>query len=270
LEKSLWEIRDYKVIKANDLIQKSRFNLTTQEQKIILYIISKIKPGDETFSEYVFEISEYCRVCGIDEDAGINYRDIKNSLQKLRDKSVWVEIAEGRETTLAWLSRATVDRGSGSVIVKIDDLMRPYLLFLRNCFTQYELLNIVAMRSKYSVRVYELLKSYEFRKEPIPFDLEDLKKTLFATQYQRFPDFRRKVLDIAMKEINLLTDIRASYTAKPTPGKGRGITTIVFHVVIKRNIDDRMTAWGNIEKRLEPKTSPNQVSIGQLALARLM
>ena len=45
--------REYNVVKSNILIQKSRFNFTAQEQKIILYLISKIKPEDKDFSSIV-------------------------------------------------------------------------------------------------------------------------------------------------------------------------------------------------------------------------
>ncbi len=45
-QRKMMELRNYKVVKSNDLIQKSRFNLSLQEQKIILYLISKVKPED--------------------------------------------------------------------------------------------------------------------------------------------------------------------------------------------------------------------------------
>ena len=47
------------VVKANDLIQKSRFSLTLQQQKIILYLISKIMPTDENFQLYEFSIPDF-------------------------------------------------------------------------------------------------------------------------------------------------------------------------------------------------------------------
>jgi len=63
--KGLSGARSYKVIKSNDLIQKARFDLTVQEQKIILYLISKLKPDDDKSKTIKFEIKEFCSVCGI-------------------------------------------------------------------------------------------------------------------------------------------------------------------------------------------------------------
>ena len=37
--------RERKVTKANELIQKSRFSLSAQQQKIVLFLISQITPG---------------------------------------------------------------------------------------------------------------------------------------------------------------------------------------------------------------------------------
>ena len=56
--------RDKLVVKANELIQKSRFNLSLQQQKIILYLISQIDRNDKEFKLYSFSIQHFCKVCG--------------------------------------------------------------------------------------------------------------------------------------------------------------------------------------------------------------
>lgn len=48
-ENKYLELRNKTVTKANDLIQKSRFNLSLQQQKIVLYLISQVTPFDEDF-----------------------------------------------------------------------------------------------------------------------------------------------------------------------------------------------------------------------------
>jgi hypothetical protein len=68
--------RNYRVVKHNDLIQRSRYDLGTQEQKIILYLITKIKPEDSVLKLYEFNIQEFCEVCGIDMESGQNYANL--------------------------------------------------------------------------------------------------------------------------------------------------------------------------------------------------
>ena len=52
LQEKYLVVKDQRVIKSNELIQKSRFDLSLQEQKIILYLISQISPFDEEFKIY--------------------------------------------------------------------------------------------------------------------------------------------------------------------------------------------------------------------------
>ena len=59
----LAEERNQLVVKHNSLIQKTRYSLSTQQQKIILYLISKIKPDDDELKEYDFvKVSRTCLV----------------------------------------------------------------------------------------------------------------------------------------------------------------------------------------------------------------
>ena len=108
-ERKMMELRNYKVVKSNDLIQKSRFNLSLQEQKIILYLISKVKPEDTELKEYIFEIRDFCKICGLETDSGKNYKDIKQTLKSLRDKSIWITLEDGSETTLSWIDKITIN-----------------------------------------------------------------------------------------------------------------------------------------------------------------
>ena len=123
-------------------------------------------------------------------DSGKNYKDIKQTSKSLRDKSIWITLEDGSETTLSWIDKITINKNSGSIKIKIDDMMKPYLIHLQRHFTSYELLYTLAMRSQYSIRLYEILKSYAYQKNKI-FDIEDLKRTLSAENYIRFPDFKR-------------------------------------------------------------------------------
>lgn len=81
--KSISDSQNYLVVKSNDLIQKSRYNLTAQQQKVLLYLISKIQPDDTELKEYEFNIQEFCNVCGIDSTSGKNYDDLKKAISEL-------------------------------------------------------------------------------------------------------------------------------------------------------------------------------------------
>ena len=186
--------------------------MALQQYKLLLFIISKIKPSDPEGQKYTFSIGDYCRVCGIDHSNGQNYIDLKSALKDLADKSMWMETPDGKqEILLRWLNRITLNKHSGTVEVEFHPDMFPYLLDLQARYTQYKLECVLAMRSKYSVRLYELLKSYEHMETMIYFSIADLKKRIDCEKYPRFPDFRRYALDKAVDDINRYSDIKVMY-----------------------------------------------------------
>ena len=238
--------RFQKVVKANALIQKSRFSLSTQEQKIILYLITKIKPCDEDFKLYEFSIFDFCHVCGIHDESGKTYADLKKSLQKLSDKSIWITLEDGRQTLLRWIERPFIEPNKGVVQIKLDNLMKPFLLKLQDNFTQYTLFYTLAMRSKYSIRIYELLKSYQ-HKGLYECGIEDFKKQIYAEAYKQHADFKRYVVETAIREMNEFSDLNVSHSFEKT---GRKFTKIIFFVTLKDKQNEKKGVRKKIEARL--------------------
>lgn len=217
------------VAKSNELIQQSRFNLSVQQSKFLLYLISKIRPSDTGNEVYVVPLSEAQKVLNI-TDAGNNYAHAKQSLKALADKSIWVRQDDGSEVLLRWLDRVRLVRGEQATFeVSFHRDMLPYLYALKERYTQYALENVLTMRTQYGIRLYELLKSYEHMGKDVSFRLEELKKTLDAETYSRYPDFRRRVLDAAIGEINEMSDIAVSYVAEKRFNR-RHTDTIIFTI----------------------------------------
>jgi len=250
--------REYLVVKGNELIQQNRFELSLPEQKTIAFICSMIKPATpETRSKYYpnnpwqldyeFNIRDYCRVCGIDYDNGKNYADVKATLKKLSDRSMWLDDGNG-EVLVRWLAKARTNKKSGIAQIEIDRDLAPFLFDLQEKFTQYQLYNILAMKSAFSVRIYELMKSYAFQKSKT-FDLDELKLLLSVIKvksYGRFPSFRQKVLEKAQEEINELTDINIYF--EPIT-KGRKVVKVKFRIESKNSIE-KMLAGATANDRL--------------------
>ena len=172
-------------------------------------------------------------------------------MKELRDKSIWITLDDGSETTMAWINAITMNKQSGAVKVKMDEMMKPYLLQLQERFTTYELLYILAMHSQYSIRLYELFKSYEYRHR-CKFDIDELKRVLYAENYKMFADFKRKVLDIALREINKLTDIAVEYEIIKV---GRKYEKIEFLIRTKKDMGERFGVFDEIDKVIS-KTKP--------------
>lgn len=224
--------REMQVYKRNDMIQKGRHELTMQEQKCVLYAISKIKPEDSVFQDYSFELSDFFKVCGLQKES---YSELKAILQGLADRSWWATIDDkGTESLVRWFSTLRTNKRSGRVTIKFHEDMMPFLLELTKggqFYTHYELKYVLAMKSQYSIRLYELLKSYQRNNYEWFFEIDTLKKLLNCEQYKDFYDLRRWVLDPAVEEINAFTDIKIAW--EPVK-EGRKVVRISFYMIAKK------------------------------------
>lgn len=243
------------VVKHNDLIQKSKYNLTITQQKLIAYIISLIKPTDKELKKYEVSVSDFCQLCGIDKR--YFYTDFKDLIDDLDNKAFWIETDE-KLFKFRWFLKAEYMKKQGKVLLLLDDDVKKYLIDLKEKFTVYELYNILALKSKYSVRLYELFKSYAFQKEKV-FLIDEFKELLLATNYNNFKDFRNRVLEKAIDEINFYTDLDVSYE---TITKGRKVIAVKIYIK-KKEMAENLKAYRNTIAEINKRN--NQIS-GQISM----
>lgn len=248
------EERSLEVCKSNDMVQKARFSLSIQEQRTILYAISKIKPEDTYLKEYTFEIKDFYTMIGWSNQS---YTEFKAMLKALSDKSWWITIKreDGSEfeSLVRWFTTVRSDKRSGKVTVKFHEDMMPFLLQLAQgteFYTTYKLQYVLPMSSQYSPRLYELLKSYQFNNKQWFFEIDELKHKLDCKNYTNFADFKRFALEPAVKEINKYTDIIIDYLVEK---EGRKVVRIKFFMAKKTKAELLRTEW-NIENELEQLT----------------
>ena len=219
------------VVKSNALIQKSRYSLTLAQQKQLLYIISKIKPNDNPETEYTFNIRDFCKVCNLPLDTGFYIQHFAEAFRLMASKSV--EIIDGTKHIIShWFNEVEFDETKDTFTVSFGKKITPYLFHLKQLYTQYSLETVLAMKSKYSIRLYELLLSNHNRRIRQVYSLEELKDLLDCKTYKTFQHIKEKVLTPAIEDINSLTDIKVRYD---TLKEGRRIVAIEF--IVSYNAD---------------------------------
>ena len=248
-KKDIVKSRDYFVVKDNQLITKSRYSLSLQQQKILLYFISRIKPTDEEGSMYEIEIKDFIKVCGYYDENGAYYPLIKKDVKELADTSSWIEIEKGKEILFRWIDRAEINKQKGLIRVSFHSSVAPYLFELRQRYTQYSLYDVLCLHHKYSIRLYEYLASMKYRGE-FEISIEELKKRIDAEKYTKFSHFKDRVLEPAIYDIDTFTDIYTEYAYKKT---GRSFTHIIFRI---REKTDREIATTRIltRSKLNPES----------------
>jgi Protein involved in initiation of plasmid replication len=235
------------VVKSNRL-NEARYRLSVQEQRIILTMVSMIKPDDVDFKPYCFTVKEFMELVGI--TGKDTYSRIKQITASLRSRGFTIKEPDG-DLQIGWISSAKYYDRQGQVELCFDPKLKPYLLALKKEFTRYQLKNTIKLKSAYSVRIYELLKQYQNIGHRI-FDLDELKSILGIPEgsLEPYANFRMKVLDVARKEL-VTADISFDYTPIKT---GRKVTDIRFD--IKPNLDA-------IKRSKKQKTATAQVPVGQ-------
>ena len=153
--------KDYLVTKSNYFIMNNSYDLSLEEQKIILALASMVQPEDEEFKHYKFKIADFMELLGVKDKS--KYVEIPKITKELMKKVFEIQEKDTLIQT-AWLNGAMYKKGTGCVDLTFSSYLKPYMLKLSSMFTQYKLSNILCMKSKYSPGIYEILKCNEFKK----------------------------------------------------------------------------------------------------------
>lgn len=231
----------YLVVKDNRLVQNARFNLTATQQRFLAYVISKVKPTDEIFTEYTIRVDDFCKLCGIDKTWF--YSEFISLVEDFDNRSFWVETSN-ELYKFRWFDETSYQKGKGTINIILSKRLREYLIGLSKNFTQYELYNIMALKSKYAIRLFEIFKSYEYQKYR-EIEIEELKEIICAKSYKNFADFKKRVLEPAINEINEYTDLNVSYG---TILKGKKVVKIKFMIEAKKYMESYISYKKTIEQ----------------------
>lgn len=241
------EEKDLSVKKSNYLNQAS-YKLSVVEQKMLALLVAQIKKDTADFKPYSLNIKDFCNLIGIENS---NYTYIVSIAKSLLDRDVhfWYINEKGKEVEVntKWLSSCVHVEGSGTVEMNFDNILKPFLLQLKNRFTLYRLENIIQLSSVFSIRIYELLKQYE-NAGIVKFSLEDLRRYIGIddNQYKMYADFKRRVLVLAQNEIKQKCDIFFDFEEIKV---GRSIGKLLFYITPQPIPIKNVTESNNKKKR---------------------
>jgi plasmid replication initiation protein len=257
------------VRQSNTLIDASYRIASVGEGRLIRALIAQISPSDEDFKLYRVSVVDFARLFNITGESA--YEQIKKAADELTSRKIRIE--KGKSWLfMNWLSSAEYIQGSGYVELCFDKKLKPYLLQLKGYFTQYELESVVSFKSAYSIRIYELLKAEQFKAGKNgyfqrTFQYEELRESIGIepTEYALFADFRRYVIEIAVREINTASNIAIMQVDYPKTG--RKITHIVFHCEPARqtrlDVDEPPPVIEHVEQKREiPEDVRDLVAMG--------
>jgi plasmid replication initiation protein len=220
------------IYKDNRIIEAS-YKLTINEQRIILFCISQINSLEKLNANQIFVVSasEYSSVFGLDKDW--SFREMKNAVTQLFERRVKVGVTPEESDEFRWISFKSISKSKQSIGVRFTTDIAPFLSELEGNFTKYKLLSISSMGSVYSIRIYEMLMQWRTTKSvKITIDKLRYRMQIEDGKYKEFSNFKQKVIDTAIKEINESSDIMADYEMIK---EGRKVIAINFRFEFKNS-----------------------------------
>ena len=213
------------VTKANALVEAS-YRLNVSEQRVLALLVAQIHPSDEDFKPYRFKASELQAL--VESANKDEHQRLKVLVKGLTEKSLHIPREDGGWLFLTWLSSGEYIPGKGEVELEFSPKLKPYLLKLQERFTSYKLGNVIKLRSRYSVRLFELLKQYELLGQR-SFELVELRQVLGLAdeEYSTWHDFKKRVLEPALRELPKKTDLGFSYSVRK---RGRAVAFVDFKI----------------------------------------
>ncbi len=230
---NLIKIEDNKnnmVVKHWDLAWEARYRLSTLGLKVVSVLISMININDEDFKPYTLKINEFKELIHSNSKKVYEYVDI------MTDELMKKPFKIGDEK-FNWVYYAKYVEGDNYVTLKIAPELKPYLLALQGKFIEYNIINILPLRSNYVIRFYELLKSkwkehkhYHPNSKSYTFELKIawLREHFeIPSSYQYSSHIKRLIIEKAKKQFKEKTDIQFTYKEDKL---GRKVDRIIITV----------------------------------------
>ena len=224
------------VVKDNSLINAS-YSLALIEQRLILLAIveaRKTGKGMNASESLVIHADSYAMQFNVVKQA--SYKALKDACDNLFERrfSYQERTEKGiKNIKSRWVSQIAYIDNTATVELIFSPAVVPLVTQLEKQFTCYELEQVSNLKSAYAVRLYELLIAWRSLGKVPMIELQDFRQKIGVLdyEYKLIADFKKRVLDVALKQVNEHTDITVSYEQHK---QGRVITGFSFSFKFKK------------------------------------
>lgn len=225
------------VVKSNKLVQALQ-TLTLNEARLLqLAIVDARETGQGLSTDEPLELNavRYARAFNVSADAA--YLALSEAEDSLFKRQFTITNEDGTVTKSRWIQDANYRKGEGRILVTLTRVVIEHITKIdgfEQYFTSYHLKKTADFKSVYAVRLYELLMQWKSVGKTPAYELERLRGQLGigVNEYTRMEAFKRRVLDIAVDQINEHSDLIIKYEQHK---RGRSISGFSFNFKYKRS-----------------------------------
>ena len=186
-------------VKYNNDMNLLKFKgFTKVDMNILMVLCSKMKDKDIQEITLSFEqIKELSKFTSTDK------KDFIQALEGMVERLIKVNckiITEGKRIYFVLFPTFTIDENNETLTIGVNKDFT-FLLNDLKAFTIFELAEFVDLNSKYSKNLYRLLKQFRTTGKFLVNDVEEFKEKMDCPEAYSTKDFKKFVLDVAMKEL---------------------------------------------------------------------
>ena len=227
------------IVKDNALINAS-YNLDLVEQRLILLAIVEAREsgkGINANDPLTVHAESYINQFGVHRNTA--YQALKDACDDLFARQFSYQSLSEKGNVInhksRWVSEVAYIDNEAVVRLIFAPAIVPLITRLEEQFTKYEIQQISNLTSAYAVRLYEILIAWRSTGKTPLITIYDFRQKIgvLETEYKRMYDFKKYVLDIALKQVNEHTDINVKVEQHKT---GRSITGFSFSFKQKKSV----------------------------------
>lgn len=254
--------------RSNKLIL-SRYSATLVENKIMALSFKRVKLNKNGNPAVVFTTNELRKLTGVRGNGF--YDQLKIAAAGLMNKMVYMEDEQAQSFSFINLIQKAEYR-EGAFTVVFTNESKALLYDLKSNFTSMSIDTLFSFKTNHAYRLYEILKVHEYKigdnNKPVEivYPLSDLKLQLNCIntegkkvkielmkphpnydkivndldtekKFESWYEFKRRVLEKAIKEINQTTELNISYAPIRT---GRGGKTTAVRFYLQRQVVEKI------------------------------
>ena len=218
------------VVKSNQLIN-AEYRLSPIEMKIIYLMAIQIQPGDEDFKTYYLRIDDFRKELRQKSNRAL-YSRMVDIVNRLMQRVIKIEDDNGDVEQFHFVTYSKTKNANGTIAMRFVPELKPHLLELKAHFTSFYDLNVLFLKSAFSMRIYEFLCQY-VKIGHRTMQVEEIKRKLqIAGKYSSYYTFKQKVLVKAQQDLKEHTDISFEFEEIK---QGKRVNEIKFIIHRKRS-----------------------------------
>ena len=224
------------VVKSNKLVQALQTLSLSETRLLQLAIVDARETGQGLSTDEPLELNalRYAKAFNVSPDAA--YLALTEAEDSLFKRQFTITNEDGTLTKSRWIQDANYRKGEGRILVTLTRVVIEHVTKIdgfEQYFTSYHLKKTADFKSVYAVRLYELLMQWKSVGKTPAYELNKFRSQLGigANEYTRMEAFKRRVLDIAVDQINEFSDITVKYEQHK---KGRSISGFSFSFKLKK------------------------------------